>query len=468
MEIIIGRMRTWKTGAAVANAKPGKTLFISPQRDLGRLVIRENYFRRDKIIVIDLDRFDRTLKTLHIPASRAKDEIQRNDEDREARHTFVDVSGSGRNSNEFVNFLIYQHALSVAGLFQHQRNEIPVWWASKIFNFMSCELGDAIRGCTSWEYKKKAKAWCFVNQFQFSKDIGPTQRFVDSLGDGCVIAHCGNFDPQKSFKDNEIIIVMGGMSAGATILRNHWLQESITFAQNGNSINVVADEADKDGVPGRGMFSARTINAILMNQKFGWNPSFIIQTLHNLDPEVQGTLLDAAERINCHAIGDPRSMELMAKIMGKVDPYAVHHVDRRKREFSDGYDQVIMRERIHKDSNELRERVTHLARRREATEETTHYLGLTDQRILREQDIAGLEKGERFVRSGSVSWKEKVRFLHDPFLWKEVSDKRVDKFLLEILDRPEFTKTEIQKPKGGPWVVVSWLAVQVESGGLIL
>jgi hypothetical protein len=157
----------------------------------------------------------------------------------------------------------------------------------------------------------------------------------------------------------------------------------------------------------------------------------------------------------------------------KLDSHKILHWTETEKSLPDGHEEVEVREvvpgavgMIRPDKpgfeewshdydyrpGDIRKRKVLVPNYRTKIERTAHYESQSEQLLQVEKEIATLGKRERFKRQGPFAWKEKVRTIRDPYLWREVSDRRVDQFLEEILDRPEYQPVEIQLPKGKPWV----------------
>jgi hypothetical protein len=308
--------------------------------------------------------------------------------------------------------------------------------------------------------RDKVEGWLYLPPFQYRNEIGPMKRLFAPLAEACVVARCGLLLPSDIFSRYEVVVVLGdgSLDSGTTFMMNEWFYAAIQWVeQTRQELSAEVDEADKLGKPGRGIFSDRVVHATLMYDQFGFKPHYIMQTPHTLDEDVRGVLLDAVSVINCHALGDPESVKTMGQIMGlpNLDPDRVHHYTESLRQLNDGWDTVTITEEFPKRDSMMLQTKTRKAlvnRYTTQVERTPHYEALADQIRQVEQEITTLGKRERFVRSGGTAWKEKVRTLRDPYLWKEISDRRVDEFLEQILERPEFAPARIPKPKGKPWV----------------
>lgn len=460
MKLTLGRMREGKTFAAAAEMGPGKLLVLDRQADLGRLVIEQNLWRKDRVFAEQLSRTDRTCKTVNVWESGAASAIDRIAEDKAVRHDFIEIMAAGRNLNQWENVLIYEHAEEAVGLLQYQRKFKPAYWLAEICKWNSREANELLNDCRDHEFKEAFRGWLLMNAFQFKNEIGPAKRLLSILGEAAVMARCGDIDCRDIFDRYDVVVVIGegASDAEATFMIHHWLSAAADFGE----IEVTADESDKIGSPGVGVYTNKVLRTIKMEEKHGFQFHGIMQTGHALLPEIFSDLLDMSSEINCFALGDPRSVETMAKVMGtpNLDPHKIHHVTKQKRQYNDGFDQVIVKDEIPfkewapRDENltgEVRKRTSLVPRYRVEEEETEHYESLTDQEKRAEKAITTLRKRERFVRCGPHSWKEKVKTLQNPYLWPEVSAKRVDEFLEEMVWRPEFTETLIQKPTSEPF-----------------
>jgi hypothetical protein len=255
---------------------------------------------------------------------------------------------------------------------------------------------------------------------------------------------------------------------------NHWLYAAFVYVfLYGESIEVTMDEADKCGRPRQGVFSDYVLKAIKLLEKFGLHFHPIMQTANALAPEIVAELLDMATVVNCHSLSD---VSILKEIMGlpNLDPDRIHHWTEHKRSVPDGHDTVELTETVpgaqkflRPDkpgfeewsqgydylASDIRKRKVLVARYREEIERTPHYESLSDQLLLTARDISTLGKQQRYVRCGGRAWKETVPTLRNPYLFQACADARVDAFLEEILQRPEFTKPEIIRPTAKPWIV---------------
>lgn len=459
MKLTLGRMREGKTFAAAAEMGPGKLLVLDRQDDLGRLVIEQNLWRADRVFVDDVSRTDRTCKTVNVWESAAASEIQRRADDKAARHDFIEAMAAGRNLNEWENVLIYERAEEAVGLLQYQRDFKPAWWLSEIANWNSREANELLRGCRSHEFKEAFRGWLLMNAFQFRNEIGPAKRLLSILAEAEVMARSGSVDRCDIFRQYDVVVVMckGASDAGATFLTHHWLYGAADFvAQYHVPIEVTADESDKTGGPGVGVYTNKTLRTIKMEEKHGFLFHGIMQTGKALKPEIFSDLLDMCSVIDCFALGDPDSIEQMAKVMGvpNFDAFKIHHYLERKRQVDDGHDMVTIREEFDRPNTMMkgvREKKMLVPRRREVTDQEAQYQSGTEQLRESEKALATLGKRERFRRVGKRAWKERTPTLENPYLWPEVSRARVDAFLEEMVWRPEFTETVIQKPTAEPF-----------------
>jgi hypothetical protein len=376
------------------------------------------------------------------------------------------VSFAGRNLSEWENVLIYERAEEAAGLLQYQRECKPAWWLSKIGR-KSRYIGDLIKGCHNHEYREKIIGLEYLPAFQYRTEIGPVKRLFSTYGDASVMSRCGTQDRMDILRRYDLVIVMcrGVSDVGATVLIHSWLYDALRFAEEYEEpLTVIADESEKLGDESVGLYTDTVRQGIKMQQKHGLEFHGIMQSPHALRPEIFADLVDMSDEVVCYGAGAPQTVKLMAGIMGtpKLKSHKVHHVERTKRQFNDGFDEVTVKDEVPfrdpwklRDENltgEVRKRTQLVPRYRVEEEERVVYESGTEQLLQIEHEIATLGKRERFKRQGPFAWREKVRTLRDPYLWPEVSDRRVDQFLEEILDRPEYQPVEIQLPKGKPWV----------------
>lgn len=436
--LVIGPTRKGKTYGQIERlcSMVGKKtiIVIDPQDSLSEMFISEVVGRglvhRVPVLVDFLSRTDRALGYKFLHRSTSTNPIDRMAEDEICRWHFASMVASEREEFDFDNSPLITEMLFLAiQMIQYQKTEVPEYllpYALRPGPVMEW----LIDNCTDQETRSEANWVYLMKRQEWRKEVAPAWRMAKRY---CLsapfVSRCGHsFDFGKFMDQKGILIIQGGKIARKWASGIGKAVQRMVFdykARGESPVEIVMDEAASFG-----LVDWDTAVAYQTLQKTGLDVTVITQSL-TFEDRVNEALLQNSDRKEIFGGGSPETRKAFAQDIARrtYDPLKVKYQESHRRQVHAGYQKI----RGLKDT-----RTTYLSDYSQEEETTDHYYSTQEMEFLKDQEIAGLGVGWRYVIEGGRVFKEKVPALPKLYPLQGFLDLRVREWIAKTLQRPEY------------------------------
>lgn len=459
-EVYIGATQTAKSTTVVEKVAAGaargdySVVWLDPQAESSALRFLKKAtsmgFAKDCIFECMAD-FDKVLPRIFLPQSKHTDPWERRKQNRITREGFTDQACRKRG---FINLdnspLIREWTDNVCDLSLGQPEQITLDEMMKAFRVGS---KDHARLCDSCENEEVAYQFRTLprNDITLEKILKPAMRFLSPIVKSISVAARDvardEFPVEEWLDAGKHIIVEAGWNLTEDETRTllcSLSQRVIDYKRRGGKrwVKMVLEEAGSFRLVGWPEATAmmtlqkRDFDSIVISQIPWFVDEVITQIVFQNSDHYWGRCDDAT--IARTAAGD---------IKGIIDPWRVHHVEKKYRQRIVGWEKVPTKNtsstwRRGSAGRESGGSTTTGEHERpiyeELEEEVPHFLGLNDQVMLLEIDVMQQLVGQRWCKEAGHVYHETLPKPREPWIFPELGKLKAEKAIAQIKQLPYF------------------------------
>jgi len=424
----------------------GAQVILDPHNSLAKKYLQWVACNDDEsnIVYDDLTRTDKVLSWNFIERSEKAGSAGERENENRVR-VFADILCRRRGLDITKTPLIEEWTLAALDLWLHQDPPKPLLllpWAfrPRIGKRLHPIFHKLLSDCDHIVYEK-FRHLHGLSPSAIDGKVAPAQRLVEAtiLSVGFKLRCNGGFD-YKTHLDNGGVIVVGGDRENKNTTRvvlSSILQLVMQYVRaGGQPVRVVIDEAKNYEMIGQS-----EVESLAEDLKIGLSYSILTQSMNFL-PDIRVGIMD-----NCGRKEWFRCSDMTAEVAGKdigtvsIDPAKIKATEKRTRQVHDGYDYEESRSKqIGADGAKRSETETEQARARyrDVEEEINIYEAYNEQIVRKQQDIMGLDTGERYVREGKNAWIEYVEPV-EIHPWEEVAEESGNELMERLIGEKGIT-----------------------------